>query len=151
MSPCYIGQSMRLGKRVKEHAKGKENNTAFFLTDLGKEAGVFLFVVTPEVIGQLNGLSLLEFLCVLEQYLFMHYFPAVNRSLVATAGVLQSPKAVAKLREATGDSIYIYTGQKQNPSVPLVHIYSCPSAGYASTQLFGYERLAVRSILRRGG
>lgn len=150
-SDCYIGHSLRLGKRVKEHAKTLESNTASFLEKLGDNAGVFLFVVTPEVKSKLNGLPLKEFLCVLEQYLFMYYFPAINRSQVATAGVLQSPQAVAKLRAKIGDVVHIYTGDKKDSSVPLVLVYSYPSAGFASTDLLGYERLGVRNILRRGG
>lgn len=81
----------------------------------------------------------------------MHYFPAINRSQVATAGVLQSPQAVAKLRARIGDVVHIYTGNKNDLSVPLVLVYSYPSAGFASTDLLGYERLGVRNILRRGG
>lgn len=149
-SPCYIGHSTRLGKRVKEHAKGLEINTSTFLNKLGKDANVFLFLVTPEIRKKLEGLPLLEFLCVLEQYLFMLYFPAINRSRVATAGVLQSPQAVAKLREATGNKLYIYQGTKSNLSIPLVLRYIYPSVSFASQDLLGYNRLALRDIIRRG-
>lgn len=152
-SPCYIGHSTRLGKRVKEHAKGLAGRvtTSTFLKNLGQDACAYLFIVTPEIIEKLEGLPLREFLCVLEQYMFMHYFPAINRSRVATAGVLQYPQAVAKLREASGNKLYVYQGKKSNPSVPLVLRYIYPSVSFASQDLLGYNRLALRDIIRRGG
>ena len=150
-SACYIGHSIRLGKRVKEHAKNLDPNTAPFLAQLGDDAGVYLFIITEEIMSKLQGLPLSEFICVLEQYLFMHYFPAVNRSRVATAGVLHSPQAIAKLREATGDVVHIYEGDKNDNSIPLTHRYSYSSTGFASVDLLGYNRLGVREIIRRGG
>lgn len=159
-SPCYVGHSIRLGKRVKEHAKGLEITTRSFLDKLGTDAHVFLFIITDDIKDKLNGLPLKEFICVLEQYLFMHYFPSVNRSKVATAGVLHSPQAIAKMREKNGQAIYIYQGNKPKSvtrlgagadNVPLILRYIYPSASFASVDLLGYERLGVRNILRRGG
>lgn len=150
-SPCYIGHSIRLGKRVKEHAKGLEPSTHTFLTGLGDNAAVFLFMVTKDTVSQLHGLPLKEFICVLEQYLFMHYFPSVNRSLVATAGVMHSPQAILKTREINGQQIYIYEGKKGDSNVPLIHRYTYISAGFCSTDLLNYDRLSVRGIIRRGG
>lgn len=150
-SKCYVGHSIRLGKRVKEHAKGLDKTTSAFLESLGKDAHVYLFIITDDIKSKLNGLPLKEFICVLEQYLFMRYFPSVNRSKVATAGVLHSPQALAKLREVNGEPVFIYEGNKNNPLVPLILRYIYPSAGFASTDLLGYERLGVRSIIRRGG
>lgn len=112
---------------------------------------MYLFLLTPAVVSQLHGLPTLEFLCVLEQYMFMHFFPAVNGSRVATAGVLQSPDAIARLRAAIGNEVHVYLGLQNDPSVPLVHVATYPSAGSASTDLLDYERLGVRNIIRRGG
>lgn len=116
---CYIGQSIRLGKRVKEHAKGLEVATSSFLSSLGDSATAYLFIVTDEIQTQLNGLSMKEFLCVLEQYMFMHFYPSVNRSLVATAGVLHSPEALENLRKANGNEVHIYERTSEDEKAPL--------------------------------
>lgn len=99
---CYIGQepATRLGTRVKIHAKGYDSTTKVLMKTLGDKAMVTLFILesTPDVLRKIGLLHTRQFLCVLEQYLILFYNPSVNKSLVATHGVLLGPEALAKLR-----------------------------------------------------
>jgi hypothetical protein len=70
INDCYVGQSIPLGNRVKKHAKGQEISTNYFIKSLDNNGLVDLFII-PKTIN-LYGLKINQFLCVLEQFLFMN-------------------------------------------------------------------------------
>jgi hypothetical protein len=77
-----------MGDRVKDHAAGRDPRTSQFVKGMEDRGLVQLFMVTPAIIADLpQGLTLVQFLCVLEQYLFFLCCPEVNGVYVATPGV----------------------------------------------------------------
>jgi GIY-YIG catalytic domain. len=80
---CYIGQALHLGLRVKQHAKGSNKNTSDFCMNLGNKGKVDLFIL-PGLENIPKGLSISEFLCVLEQYLIFKYRPKINKLFIAS-------------------------------------------------------------------
>lgn len=54
---CYIGQSIRLGIRIKQHAKGFDSNTHKFLEQLGTNATVYLYIVTDDMKKKLASIQ----------------------------------------------------------------------------------------------
>lgn len=84
---CYIGHSVHLGGRVKGHAAGRDPRTKPFIGAMVKEGLVLLFPVTPHLPNITGGLTTVQFLCVLEQYLFFLHRPLVNGVIVASPGI----------------------------------------------------------------
>jgi hypothetical protein len=78
---CYIGQAKHLGLRIKDQAKGNNKNTRDFCISLGDQAKVDLFILPP-IQSIPSGLTITEFLCVLEQYLIFKYRPKINKLLI---------------------------------------------------------------------
>lgn len=84
----YIGQSVHLGNRVKDHASGGDPRTNPFVSEMEGKGLVALYMLTPFMAStMLGGLTLTQFLCVLEQYLFFLHRPLINGVFVATAGI----------------------------------------------------------------
>ena len=78
----YIGQSVHMGNRVKDHAGSKDPRTSNFVSNMQGNGVVRLFLLTPEMeASMLGGLTVSQFLCVLEQYLFFLYRPLINAVL----------------------------------------------------------------------
>ena len=88
----------------------------------------------------------------------LRYYPAINRSLIATHGVLLGPDALSKLRQAIGMVCYVYSKIKQegphspkgrvNTNLVLCFVFeSISNAGV----LLGFERNGIRTVLIRGG
>lgn len=105
-SEAYVGHSVSLGKIVKDHAKAHDKTTGSWV--LKNKDKMFVRVYTVNDSLDLRGLSLKDFLCVLEQYLFYLEKPSINKVVVATTGVLQSDEAVASLRDKLGLKAYAY-------------------------------------------
>lgn len=61
----YIGQSIYLGMRIKYQAKSQNNSTYDLCFNLGDKVKVDLYIL-PLLIEIPAGLSITEFLCVLE-------------------------------------------------------------------------------------
>lgn len=120
----YIGQTIHLGNRVKDHAKGHNTSTSTFISLLGDKAKVDLYLIPKDLI--LNGLSLQQFLCVLEQYLFFKFIPTQNKTFVASAGVMQSPETIEKIRKNRGNEIYVYK-KVGDDKLDLIHIFGSNS------------------------
>lgn len=115
----YIGHSVNLNRRVKDHAKGQDKTTGVWIQERWEYIWVDIYVVP--ITSNLDGLTLSEFLCVLEQYLFYLYNPTINKVVVATPGVLQTPETLAKLRELNGSETYVY--HKTSDGLTLVHVF----------------------------
>jgi len=84
---CYLDQSKHLGLRVKYHAKGHNESTYEYCSNLGNKAKVDLFIL-PKSNEIPSGLTLSEFLCTLEQYLIFKYRPKLNKLFTARPGII---------------------------------------------------------------
>lgn len=140
---CYVGHSVHLGFRIKDHAKGHDKTTGIWAKEQTTNIWVQVYIV-PKT--NLFGLQLKEFLCVLEQYLFYLERPTINKVLVATAGVLQSEETILKLRQDNGTETYAYHNTPEG--LKLIHVF--PSRGMIGP-IFGYDRLWIKSLNRYGG
>jgi len=118
---CYAGQGIHLGGRVKDHAKGHNTNTASFVESLGTTGLVDLFILPKNI--NLDGLTLQQFLTVLEQYLFFVYHPNQNKSLVASPGVLQSPAAIQQQRKDKGTPLFVYLSDAITGALSLLFVF----------------------------
>ena len=151
MSNSYVGQSVHTGNRVKDHANGKDPRTAKFVESMQGNGEVQLFLLTPEVLSKLpEGLTLTQFLCVLEQYLFFKYRPCINAAFVAKPGIPWTEQAIAQHRAATGEPVYIYRSIESDQASELELVYTADSMGHVS-ELFGYERTWLKNVMKRGG
>lgn len=148
----YIGQSVHLGNRVKDHASGKDPRTANFVNEMGGQGMVQLFLVTPTILASMpTGLTTTQFLCVLEQYMFFSYRPLINAALVAKAGVSWSQEAIKAHRALLGIPIYVYRKVADGMNGPVLElVYIFESMGLVGPA-FGFNRLWMKSILLRGG
>jgi GIY-YIG catalytic domain len=140
----YVGHSIHLGKRIKDHAKGNDKTTGSWIKyQQPNTLQVQVYIVQGIYF---LGLDLKEFLCVLEQYLFLLENPNINKVLVATAGVLHSEESFLNLRKLTGTETFVY--HKTSDGLTLVH--SFPSRGMVGP-VFGYNRLWVKGLDRYDG
>lgn len=121
----YIGQSIHLGGRVKGHAKGHNAGTKDFVNGLGTTGLVQLFLVPTN--ANLEGLTLSQFLCVLEQYLFITFRPTVNKSLVATPGYAVSEESILEQRLAKGHPVFVYLINKVDGTLSLLFKFESSS------------------------
>jgi hypothetical protein len=76
----YVGQSILLGHRVREHANLRFSTTSSYITSLQNEGKVTIYLV-PDSYNL--PLDIATFLTILEQFLFFVLQPSVNISLVA--------------------------------------------------------------------
>lgn len=148
----YIGHSVHMGDRVKDHTSGRYPTTAKFIASMMGQGLVQLFMVTPRIINTLPvGLTLTQFLCVLEQYLFFLHKPLINGVLVATPGVSWSTTAIAAHQAALGVPIFVYrilTEAISGSVLEFVHYF--PSQGLVRRTL-GFERTWLKSVFNRNG
>lgn len=147
----YIGQSVHMGNRVKNHASGKDPRTSKFVGSMNQGI-VRLFLLTPEMVASMPaGLTTTQFLCVLEQYLFFHYRPLINAAFVARAGVAWSEQAIAAHRALLGTPIFVYRLVADTVHSSLLElVYTFESMGQVS-ETFGFERTWLKNVFKRGG
>lgn len=91
-SDTYVGQSKHLGGRIVVHASGIDKGTGQFVKFLNGEGTVDLFLIGASLIP--TGLTLIQFVTVLEQFLFFKFRPTINKKFVATPGGYQSPSLI---------------------------------------------------------
>ena len=114
--------------------------THSFIKNLGENGLVYLYIIRPELNMKLKTLTLQEFLCVLEQYLFFIHYPNINAVYVANPGVLQSPSVILEIRKQLGKPVYIYRKIAQGKETAILeHIYTFIAASHGSNEL-GFER-----------
>lgn len=89
----YVGQSLHVGARVSDHANRGYTKTSIskWMSELNYENKGLVEVYRVPVQSHYDGLSLREFLCVMEMYLFLVYKPSENRILVSTPGKMKVP------------------------------------------------------------
>lgn len=106
----YVGQSIILGNRVRRHMLGLFNTTADFIKSLDNNGQVTLYIV-PSTIVLSEGITMSQFLTVLEQYLFFTIQPSINISMIASHGVYPSsgPKTYTKAQMNSWMKLYIYS------------------------------------------
>nr|ATX62008.1 hypothetical protein [Tremella fuciformis] len=141
----YIGQAVHLGKRVREHAAQYSNNTSTMVGSTPNDSvKVTLFVVPRQ--DSYYGLTLSEFLCVLELYLFLHFgLPTLNKSYVPTPGVMNTPEGITKHLEKTARALFIYR-KLTNGSLQYLY-YSQSQRGFMRD--FGVGKSWVNNIYTR--
>lgn len=140
----YVGQSTVLGKRVKDHANGKNASTSQMVSNFGLNGRVTLYIVDPNVLPEYINLS--DFLVILEQYLFFKLRPTVNKVLIASAGVMHSPTSILSHIAIVGKPLFVYFFL--NGEYTLLHTFTNTSA---LGHLIGYGRKWPGRILGRGG
>lgn len=94
-----------------------------------------------------SDITIAQFLCILEQYLFFKYRPLINRLLVARPGIIWTEDVITRHRKKVGKKNYIYIKSVKAKKI-LEFIFVCDSASYAS-QLLGYERSWIENIFKR--
>ena len=142
---CYIGQTKHLGSRIKYHAKGYNKSTREFCSGFKNRIKVDLFILPDK--QKISGLSLNEFLCVLEQYLIFKYRPELNKLYIARPGLVWTKDVIAKHRDKVGKKVYIYIKSEERKD-SLEYIYTCDSGSYGSI-LLGKERSWIKNIIAR--
>ena len=107
---------------MKSHTKGLNESTASFISSLSPGTGLVTLFIVPVGLD-LVGLTLQEFLCVLEQYMFIENVPTLNKTIIATAGVMMSAAAIDAVRKATGTKTYCYFKDPVTELLTLLHTF----------------------------
>lgn len=102
----YVGHSIHLGKRVKDHAKGNQTSTGKLVQSVGTSALVRVYIPDPNQLP--SYITIEQFILVLEQYLFYTLKPTINRALVATPGYSNPDMDNTKHIEKIGKNLFIY-------------------------------------------
>jgi hypothetical protein len=143
----YVGHTVHLGKRVREHANSPAPITSLadWMTEMrAKDSGlVTLYRLTADY--DHTGLTLVEMLCTLEMYLFLVHAPTENRTLVATPGVMQSPEANAKHAAKMNKILHVYKGGDDGG---LIYLYRSPSSRGFCRDL-GVGKTFVHNVMTR--
>lgn len=74
----YLGQTKHLGRRVKFHAKEQDPSTKSLVEPFKEKCTVELFILSDDIP---EGLSKLQFLSLLEQYLIIKLKPTLNKKI----------------------------------------------------------------------
>lgn len=114
----YVGHSINLGKRIKDHAKGKESSTGNLVQSAGINVVVRVYIVNP--IQLPSYITIQEFILILEQYLFFVLKPTLNIAIVASPGYSNPDLYNTKHIEKVGKNLFIYSFDGFN----YFHIYS---------------------------
>lgn len=122
----YIGHSIVLGKRVKDHAKAKDSTTSLLVKSFDKKGRLTIWKVIPETLPKY--ISLQEFLVVFEQFLFFSVRPTCNKSLIATPGITHSPDSFIKHMQKIGKPLFVYLYIPSKSCYYLLHTFQNTSA-----------------------
>lgn len=101
----YVGQAAHLGKRVREHGNG--GITSSIKNIENKEQAKVEVYLLPEI-ESYHGLTIVEFLSVLELYLFITFKPTINKSYVPTPGFIHNWETIEKIKLVLSKPVYIY-------------------------------------------
>jgi len=144
----YIGQTNHLGNRVKQHAKGVDLNTKFFISSCkGKGVVVDLFIVDKDL--QIPGnLTIKQFITILEQYLIIKLKPTLNKKLLATPGIMWSPEIINKFLKKMSHPVYAYR-KEDNGKLVLIQIFQGSRA--VGTSLGFTKSFFINLKSRKGG
>jgi hypothetical protein len=94
----YVGQSLQVGARLSTHVGLDRTRTPIgdWMSELNYENRGLVELYLVPIQNNYHGLTLREFLCVMEMYLFLVYKPSENRILVSTPGKMRVPTKVTK-------------------------------------------------------
>lgn len=101
----YVGQAAHLGKRVREHGNGSITSSIKNIEN--KELAKVEVYLLPEI-ESYHGLTIVEFLSVLELYLFITFKPTINKSYVPTPGFIHNWETIEKIKLVISKPVYIY-------------------------------------------
>lgn len=116
----YVGQSVRLGRRVRSHAAGNEKSSKKRISIFTENARVIIYAVKKVP----KNIDLQMFLTILEQYLFFVIRPTHNNFLVASSGFYN--KESDKSRHIKAKPLYVYCFIKEKYF--LLHTFNSISA-----------------------
>lgn len=102
----YVGHSIHLGKRVKDHAKGLQASTGKLVEVAKSNAIVRVYIPDPFLVP--SHLSMSQFLLILEQYLFFLLKPTINKAFVASPGYSSPDMNHTKHIEKVGKPLHVY-------------------------------------------
>lgn len=100
----YVGQSIRLGRRVRSHAAGNEKSSMILLSSFSDDARVKIYTVKDLP----SNIDLSVFLTTLEQYLFFVIRPTHNNFLIASSGFYNKESDKFCHTKAVGKPLYVY-------------------------------------------
>lgn len=138
----YVGQSINLGKRVKDHAKGTQKSTK----DLVKSDNCKVLIYYIDIIILPPYINLKIFLSILEQYLFFIHKPTKNISIIASAGYSNLSTINQKHIDKVGKFVYVYWFF--NNKYYFLHSYATISS---ISFAFNISRKWGTNIISRGG
>lgn len=139
----YVGRSESLGRRVREHAHGRNKNTKSFVKGLNNGKVTLYRVPVQE---SYEGLTQYQFLCLLETYLFIIHRPTENRSFSST-GFSPSISTIPDGERKGGATLPIYIYGKQADET-LVYLYHCENTREFQRK-FGVTTNYVYKLLTR--
>ena len=136
----YVGHSIHLGKRVKDHAKGLQSSTG--VQTAGSNVVVRVYIPDPSQLPATIPMAL--FVLILEQYLFYLLKPTINRAFIASPGYsnpdMDNTKHIEKVK-----NLHIYFNDNK-----YYHLHSLTNVS-ALSHLMDKERKWAATIIDRGG
>lgn len=127
----YVGQSIHLGRRVRDHANGHHIATTDFVALNKSSMKVTIFILNDK--EKLTG-DIRLFITILEQYLFFVLRPTVNISLIANPGLVVPAgefRVSSESMKALWKPLYLYKVSTIDMSYTL--IYTLPNTDSLST------------------
>ena len=144
----YVGQSLRLSTRIKEHLLFKVESTKEELQKLvdTSDGSVQTVIVTKDLQNELinnHDITVASFLDLLEQYIIFHTIPTLNKLYVVRRGGNLNPGRINPLAHP----LYIYKIVEGSPDTLVYSFSSIAGAGL----LVGKSNRFFNKILKGGG
>ena len=140
----YVGHSIHLGKRVKDHAKGVQSSTGKLVQAAGSNAVVRVYIPDPSLLP--SYITMAQFVLILEQYLFFLLKPTINRALIASPGYSNPDMDNSNHIEKVGKNLQIYWVNENT----YYHLFSFTNLS-AFSHLMNKGRKWAATIIDRGG
>lgn len=140
----YVGHSIHLGKRVKDHAKGVQTSTGKLVQTAGSKAVVLVYIPDASLLPA--HITMAQFVLILEQYLFFLLKPTINRAFVASPGYSNPDMDNSKHIEKMGKDLHIYWLNNDT----YYHLHSLSNLS-ALSHLMNKGRKWAATIIDRGG
>lgn len=102
----YVGHSISLGKRIKDHAKGKQSSTGKLVQTAGSNAVVRVYIPDSSLLP--SHITMAQFILIIEQFLFYLVKPTINRAFISSPGYSNPDMDTSKHIEKVGKPLQIY-------------------------------------------
>lgn len=150
----YVGQSIRLSLRIKQHIYLTSTSTKFVLEVLktdksGKVQTCIVDDKTEQMLLREHGVPLASFLDILEQYIILLIQPTLNKLYVVRHGGVLCDRSIDSGGHPLSRRLYIYK-IVQKCLLQATLIYELPTIGSLG-RLLGINPDFVRDILKRDG